>query len=120
MTRALGPEIQLTRYVAGLMKAGGWRRVSIAAAMGHLGTDVLGVGADGRRWVVRCHPDAARLDPSDVRRFADAVRQLRRGDVSVLVAAGIVPIALRQAAQGRGTTLVDRDALAWWAAVQTR
>ena len=108
----------LGRHVAGLMRAGGWREVSVAAAMGHLGTDVCGVGVDGRRWVVRCHPDAALLDPADVRRFADAVRLTRRGEVIVLVAAGFVPAALRQAAQRCGTTLVDLDALDWWAGVQ--
>ena len=114
-----GSEAELTRHVAGLMRAGGWQQVSVAAAMGHLGTDVYGVGVDGRRWVVRCHPDAALLDPADVRRFADAVRLTRRGDVVVLVAAGFVPAALRRAAQRCGTTLVDRDALDWWASVQT-
>jgi hypothetical protein len=110
--------VALPRQVAGLMRAGGWRQVTVAAGMGHLGTDVLGVGADGRRWVVRCHHEAARLGPADVRRFADTVRELRRGEVVVLVTEQTVSTALRLAAQRCGTRLVDTAGLAWWAGLQ--
>ena len=98
---------QFTAYVVGLMRHGGWARVSVSAAMGHLGTDVVGVGADGRRWLVRCHRDASRLQPSDVHRFAHAVRQLRRGDIAVLVTAGDVPERIRHAAADRDTPVID-------------
>jgi hypothetical protein len=108
----------LPRQVAGLMRAGGWQQVTVAAAMGRLGTDVMGVSADGRRWVVRCHHGVAGLDPADVRRFVDTVRELRRGEVTVLVTDQPISGVLRQAAQRCGTTLVGRDALRWWAGIQ--
>jgi hypothetical protein len=63
---------QLTERVTALMRAGGWRQVTITAPMGALGTDVLGIGTDGRRWLLRCHGDPARLDRADIHRFADA------------------------------------------------
>jgi Restriction endonuclease len=110
----------LPEQVAGLMRAGGWREVTVAAAMGRLGTDVIGVGADGRRWVVRCHHDAGRLDAADVRRFADAVRELRRGEVAVLVTEQPPSTSLLRAALRCGTRLVDRAGLIWWARLQHR
>ncbi|GIE95331.1 restriction endonuclease [Paractinoplanes rishiriensis] len=108
----------LPQQVAGLMRSGGWRRVTVAAAMGQLGTDVVGVAADGRRWVVRCHHDAVRLGPADVRRFAQTFREFRRGEVAVLVTDQPVSTALRDAALRCRTTLVDRAGLVWWACVQ--
>jgi len=109
---------QLADRVAALMRSGGWRRVTVTGALGHLGTDVVGVAADGRRWLMRCHRDPDRLDPSDVFRFADTARYLRRGDVTILVTAGPVPAPARHAALRAGVTLVDSEGLAWWAAVQ--
>jgi hypothetical protein len=110
---------QFAAYVVGLMRQGGWARVSVSAAMGHLGTDVVGVAADGRRWLVRCHRDASRLQPSDVHRFARAVRELRRGDVAVLVTAGEVPARIRHAAADSATPVIDGRGLAWWADFQS-
>ncbi|HEV7710428.1 MAG TPA: restriction endonuclease [Asanoa sp.] len=107
---------QLAVRVAALLRAAGWRQVTVTAAMGQLGTDVVGVGVDGRRWVTRCHREPARLDPSDVHRFADTVRQLRRGNATMLVTAGTVPSPVRNAALRAGVTLVDFDGLAGWAA----
>ena len=111
---------QFTQYVAGLLRAGGWKRVSVSAPMGPLGTDVSAVGADGRRWLVRCHRDATRLRPADVHRFADTVRLCRRGDVTVLITAGTVPEQVRRAAVASRTTVVDGESLAWWAGLQRR
>ena len=109
---------QLTDRVAALMRDGGWRQVTVTAAMGHLGTDVVGMGADGRRWLMRCHRDAARLAPADVHRFADTARNLRRGDVTMLVTAGPVSAPVLHAAVQAGVTLVDGESLAWWSTVQ--
>ena len=111
-------DAQFTGYVATLLRTGGWKGVTVAAAMGPLGTDVVGVGADGRRWLIRCHRDASRLHPPDVHRFADTVRQLRRGDIAVLITAGEVPEPVRQAAVASNTTVVDGAGLAWWAGTQ--
>jgi Restriction endonuclease len=110
----------LTGRVAALMRAGGWQRVTITASMGRLGTDVVGVGADGRRWLLRCHPDPARLDPADVHRFARTARDLRRGEVTMLVLAGSAPPGVLAAATRAGVTVVDADSLAWWTAMQAR
>jgi hypothetical protein len=96
------------------MREGGWRQVTVTASMGHLGTDVTGIAADGRRWVLRCHPDPSGLTPVDVHRFADAVRQMRRGDLSMVVVAGAAPASLVQAATEAGVTVVDAASLSWW------
>ena len=96
----------------------GWRRGADRAREAPALPDQ--VAADGRRWVVRCHHDAARLDPADVWRFADAVREFRRGEVTVLVTDQPVSSSVRRAAQRCGTTLVDRAGLTWWAGVQAR
>ncbi|MET3425537.1 hypothetical protein BJ973_004749 [Actinoplanes tereljensis] len=106
--------------VAELMRAGGWRRVTITAGLGHLGTDVIGVGADGRRWLIRCHHDQTPLAPSDVHRFAETNRYLRRGDLTVLVTDQPLTQPVLQAAARGGVTLVDSGTLSWWATVQLR
>ncbi len=108
----------LAARVAALMRAGGWRQVTVTAALGRLGTDVVGVGADDRRWLIRCHHDSAGLAPSDVHRFADTARYLRRGDVTVLVTDGPVAEPVLDAARRSGVTLVDSESLSWWATVQ--
>jgi hypothetical protein len=109
---------QFVDHVAGLLRAGGWTRVTVTAAMGHLGTDVVGVSADGRRWLMRCHRDPTRLDPSDVHRFAETARDLRRGDLAMLVTAGTVSAPVMQATLSAGITLVTGESLAWWADIQ--
>lgn len=103
--------IDLPDHVAGLMRTNGWRTVSVSAAMGRLGTDVTGVAADGRRWVVRCHRDAAILEPADVLRFAEAVHGMRRADVHALFTTGPITDPVREAARRCRTTLLDRNAL---------
>ncbi|GAA2630995.1 restriction endonuclease [Paractinoplanes durhamensis] len=109
----------LADRVAALMRSGGWRHVTVTASMGNLGTDVVGVAADGRRWVLRCHRDPARLDPADVHRFADAVRQMRRAEVTMLVIAGTAPGPVLHAAAKAGVTVVDADSLSWWTSLQS-
>ncbi|MCY1143202.1 restriction endonuclease [Actinoplanes sp. Pm04-4] len=109
---------RLTGRVAALMRAGGWRQVTVTAAMGHLGTDVVAVGVDGRRWLLRCHHDPARLTPADVHRFADSARRMRRAEVTMLVLGTDSPSPLLEAAAQAGVTLVDAGSLSWWAAQQ--
>ncbi|SNT37464.1 Restriction endonuclease [Asanoa hainanensis] len=110
----------LAGRVAALMRAGGWRQVAVRPAMGRVGADVVGIAADGRGWLLRCHQDATALDAADVYRFTDAARYLRRGDVTVLVTAGAVPAPVREAALSAGVMLMDSARLAWWADVQRR
>ncbi|GAA0546223.1 hypothetical protein GCM10010172_29850 [Paractinoplanes ferrugineus] len=93
--------------------------MTVTASMGLLGTDVVGVGADGRRWLMRCHHDPSRLEPADVHRFADMVRQARRGEVSMMVVPGTVPDPVLHTAAQAGVTLVDAGSLRWWAALQS-
>ncbi len=50
---------ELLRAAARVLRAGGWRRVTVTNALGRLGTDVVGVAADGRRWLMRCPRDPA-------------------------------------------------------------
>jgi hypothetical protein len=100
------------------MREGGWRQVTVTASMGHLGTDVTGIAADGQRWVLRCHPDPAGLAPVDVHRFADTVRQMRRGDLTMIVVGGSASESLLQAAAQAGVTLVDAASLSWWENLQ--
>jgi hypothetical protein len=109
----------LAGHVASLMRTGGWRQVAVTAALGRLGTDVVGVGADGRRWLIRCHHDQAALAPSDVHRFAEAARYLRRGEVTMLVSNQTLAESVLRAAQRCGVTLVGSESLAWWTNVQS-
>jgi hypothetical protein len=102
------------------MRAGGWRQVTVTALMGPLGTDVVGVGVDGRRWLLRCHHDPARLTPADVHRFADSARRMRRAEVTMLVLGTDSPGPLLEAAAQAGVTLVDAGSLSWWSAQQRR
>jgi hypothetical protein len=103
--------ITFPEQVAARMLADGWRQVTLSAAMGPLGTDITGVSGDGRRWVVRCHSHGV-LDPADVQRFADAVRQMRRADVHALVTEATLTVRARAAADGCRTVVVDRAGLA--------
>ncbi|MET0425878.1 MAG: restriction endonuclease [Actinoplanes sp.] len=109
---------RLPDRVADLMRAGGWRRVTITAAMGHLGTDVVGVGADGRRWLIRCHDDPGSLQPLDVQRFAETTRKMRRSEVTIMVTGRTAAEPVLLAARQARITMVDSESLDWWAAVQ--
>ncbi|GLZ01609.1 restriction endonuclease [Actinoplanes sp. NBRC 103695] len=111
---------RLTERVAALMRAGGWQQVTITAVMGHLGTDVTGLGTDGRRWLLRCHSDPDRVTPVDVHRFAGTARQLRRSDVTMIVVDGPARLPLLDAASTAGITFVDAASLSWWTALQSR
>ncbi len=92
--------------------------MTVTASMGHLGTDVTGVAADGRRWVLRCHPDPSSVAALDVHRFADGVREMRRGDLTMIVVGGAAPASLVQAASRAGVTVVDAASLSWWENLQ--
>ncbi|GIF74643.1 restriction endonuclease [Asanoa siamensis] len=109
-------EGDLAARVATVLRAGGWRRVTVTSTLGHLGTDVVGVARDGRRWLLRCPRDPASLTAADVSRFAEAARYLGRGDVTVLVTSGPVPPPVRAAATQARVTLVDSDDLPAWIA----
>lgn len=100
--------VPLPEQVAALLRASGWRQVEVLAPMGALGTDITGTAPDGRRWVVRCHRDAATLDPADIQRFADAAHQMRRADVHALFTAAPVTAPARAAARHCRTMLLTR------------
>ncbi|WP_433294275.1 hypothetical protein ACQP2F_32685 [Actinoplanes sp. CA-030573] len=92
--------------------------MTVTASMGHLGTDVTGIGADGQRWVLRCHLDPAGLAPADVHRFADAVRLMQRGDLIMIVVGGSASEPVLQAAVQASVTIVDAASLSWWENLQ--
>ncbi len=111
-----GPEFE--RYVARLMRASGYRGVTVSGGSGDMGADVIGRSPCGRRVVVQCKRYAGNLGSPHVQRFAGTARDIHRADVALLVTTGRPTAQAREVALRCRITLVDRPALARWVSTQ--
>lgn len=112
-----GPQFE--QYVARLMRASGYRGVTVAGGAGDMGADVIGRSPCGRRVVVQCKRYRGNLSSPDVQRFAGTARDVHRADVALLVTTGRPTAPAREVARHCRITLVDRPALARWVSTQT-
>jgi restriction system protein len=111
-----GPDFE--RYVARLMRASGYRWVSVQGGSGDMGADVIGTSPCGRRVVVQCKRYAGNLGSPHVQRFAGTARDIHRADVALLVTTGRPTVQAREVARRCRIMLVDRPALARWVSTQ--
>ena len=111
-----GPQFE--HWVATLMRRTGFTAVEVCGGAGDLGADILAVSPDRQRVVVQCkclRADRAVGSP-DVQRFAGTARALHHAEVAVIVTTGRFSAPAAAAAARLGLALVDRGALAVWAA----
>ncbi len=110
---------EFERYVARLMRASGYRGVTVSGGSGDMGADVIGRSPCGRRVVVQCKRYAGNLGSPHVQRFAGTARDIHRADVALLVTTGRPTAQAREVARHCRITLVDRPALARWVSTRT-
>lgn len=109
---------QFEHWTAALMRRTGFGRVEVCGGAGDLGADIIAVGPGRCRVVAQCkclRADRAVGSP-DVQRFAGTARAVHRADIAVIVTTGRFSRPAVDAAARLGITLVDRRALAVWAA----
>lgn len=111
-----GPEFE--QFVARLMRASGYRSVTVSGGSGDMGADVIGQSPCGRRVVVQCKRYKGNLGSPHVQRFAGTARDIHRADVALLVTTGRPTAQAREVALRCRIMLVDRPALAQWVSTQ--
>jgi restriction system protein len=111
-----GPEFE--QFVARLMRASGYRHVTVSGGSGDMGADVVGRSPCGRRVVVQCKRYKGNLGSPHVQRFAGTARDIHRADVALLVTTGRPTAQAREVALRCRIMLVDRPALARWVSTQ--
>jgi restriction system protein len=67
---------EFERYVARLMRASGYRGVTVSGGAGDMGADVIGRSPCGRRVVVQCQRYSGNLSSPHVQRFAGTARHI--------------------------------------------
>lgn len=112
-----GPQFE--QYVARLMRASGYRGVTVSGGAGDMGADVIGRSPCGRRVVVQCKRYTGNLGSPHVQRFAGTARDIHRADVALLVTTGRPTAQAHEVARRCRITLIDRSALARWVSTQT-
>jgi restriction system protein len=103
-------------YVAELMRRTGFRAVRVTGRTADLGADIIASTADGRRVVVQCKRYAGNVGSPHVQRLNGTAWTIHRADVTMLVTTGRLTANARDLAGRCGIVLVDRHALAAWAA----
>ncbi|WP_328851276.1 restriction endonuclease [Micromonospora globbae] len=111
-----GPEFE--QFVARLMRASGYRNVTVCGGAGDMGADVIGQSPCSRRVVVQCKRYKGNLGSPHVQRFAGTARDIHRADVALLVTTGRPTVQAREVALRCRIMLVDRPALAQWVSTQ--
>ncbi|GAB1645715.1 restriction endonuclease [Krasilnikovia sp. MM14-A1259] len=105
---------EFEQFVARLMRASGYRGVTVQGGAGDMGADVVGRSPCGRRVVVQCKRYAGSLGSPHVQRFAGTAREIHGADVALLVTSGSPTGPAREVARRCRIVLVDRPALAQW------
>jgi restriction system protein len=109
-----GPAFE--QYVARLMRRSGFRRVQVCGGSGDRGADVIAYTGDGRRVVVQCKRYTGAVGDPHLQRFNGTVWSIHHADVALFVTTGRPTAKARELAEMVGIILVDRHALAIWAA----
>ncbi|PJE99448.1 restriction endonuclease [Streptomyces carminius] len=112
---------EFTDQVAGLCRRDGCTVLGADDSGSHLGADLVGHTAGGRRLAVRCeHPVPHRaVGGEEMRRFAETARARYGAEVRLSVtASAFTPAALESAAR-HGITTVHRELLEAWSAGAT-
>ena len=113
-----GPEFE--EWTARLMRRTGFRSVTVCGGADDRGADITAYAPDGRWTVVQCkrYSPARALGSPVVHTFAGPAHGIHRAELAVLVTTTrFTAPAVRDAAL-LNVVLVDRDALAAWAAEQ--
>ena len=102
--RLSGPDFE--QWVAELMRRTGFTRVQVSGGAGDLGADIVAVTPTGWRVVVQC------------KRYqvAGTATAIHEADLATIVTTSSFTAPARDAAARLGIGLVDREALARWAA----
>lgn len=113
------PGDQFERWVGALLTRSGFTGVEVCGRAADRGADVIGYTPDGRRVVVQCKRQNwdNPVGSAAVQRFAGTCRTIHRGELCMIVTNGRFTTGdgLRLA-QELDIVLVDRSALAAWAA----
>lgn len=111
---------EFERWVARLMRRTGFRSVRVCGGADDQGADITARAPDGRLTVVQCK----RFDPGRsigspvVHTFAGPAHGIHKAELAVLVATTGFTAPARRDADMLEVVLIDRDALAAWAADQ--
>jgi restriction system protein len=109
-----GPEFE--QYVARLMRRSRFRDVRVSGGAGDLGADIVARAPDGRLVVAQCKRYTGPVGDPHIQKFNGTVRDIHGADVALFVTTGRPTARAYQLAERCGIVLVDRAALAAWAA----
>ncbi|WP_018352088.1 restriction endonuclease [Longispora albida] len=103
-------------WTANLLRRSGCGKVEVRGGSGDLGADITARLPDGRKLIVQCKRWAKPVGSGEVQKVAGTARAVHGADVAVIVTtsrftAGGIDLASRV-----GIDLIDRSALATWAA----
>jgi restriction system protein len=112
-----GPEFE--RWFARLLTRSGFTRVVVRGGAGDLGADVVAISPLGKRAVFQCKRHSRNVPDRYVQQFAGTCRAIHGADIAAIVTTAGFTGPARQLARRLDIVLVDRDALAAWAADRT-
>lgn len=114
--RLSGPDFE--QWVAELMRRTGFTRVRVSGGAGDLGADIVAVTPTGWRVVVQCkrYQVGRAVGSPDVQKLAGTATAIHEADLATIVTTSSFTAPARDAAARLGIGLVDREALARWAA----
>ncbi len=109
-----GPQFE--RWFARLLNRSGFTDVRVCGGAGDLGADVIATSPRGDRAVFQCKRYRKNVPSRHVQQFAGTCRAIHRADIAAIVTTAGFSQPARDLARRLGIVLVDRAALAAWAA----
>ncbi|MGW1998275.1 restriction endonuclease [Embleya sp. NPDC001921] len=107
---------EFEHLVADLCRRDGCSRVRVSGGAGDLGTDVVGLLPDGRRFVVQCKRSSltSEVGSPDMRRFLGTGRHVHGAQVLILATSSCSPPPAHNLGVAQSAVLIDRDRLGAW------
>lgn len=109
-----GPQFE--RWFARLLERSGFTDVEVCGGAGDLGADVIATSPRGDRAVFQCKRYRRNVPSGQVQQFAGTCRTIHGADIAAIVTTAGFSQPARDLARRLGIVLVDRAALAAWAA----
>ncbi len=107
---------QFEHWCAGMSRRSGLRSVRVVGGSGDRGADIIARTGDGRKVVVQCKRWTRPVGDPHIQMFNGTVWDIHGADIAVLITTSWPTKPARELAGQLGITLLDRDALAAWAA----
>lgn len=110
---------EFEHWFARLLERSGFTGIKVRGGAGDLGADVIATTPLGERAVFQCKRHRRNVPDRYVQQFAGTCRAIHRADIAAIVTTAGFTEPARQLARRLDIVLVDRDALAAWAADHT-